>query len=87
MVLRPYLTVGAAITPDNRRTVQAGFLGASVQAGSFATTIDAPTVLGVLDIGLQVYRRGGFEVKAEYGLRASDTYLTQNGSLRAAYHF
>jgi hypothetical protein len=36
---------------------------------------------------MQLYRDGGFEVKAEYALKAGNEYLSQTGSLRAAYHF
>ena len=87
LILRPYISAGLSYTPDGDRNVEASLVGASAQTGTFSTTIGAPRVLGLLDIGLQVYRDKGFEVRAEYNLQANDNFVSQTGSLRAAWHF
>lgn len=38
-------------------------------------------------LGMQVCRDKGFEVRAEYNPQASDDFVSQTGSLRAAWHF
>jgi hypothetical protein len=44
-------------------------------------------MLGNFNAGLQFYRAGGFEVKAEYDLSVGSSFLSQGGSARIAYHF
>jgi hypothetical protein len=63
------------------------FIGALPGDGTFQTFIKSPNVLGDVALGVQLYRAGGFEVKAEYAVKAGNAYLNQTGSLRAAYHF
>jgi hypothetical protein len=87
IIIRPYAAVGLSFQPNNTRAVAARFVGALPEDGTFQTLIRSPNVLGDLDLGVQVYRDGGFEVKAEYDLRAGNAYVSQTGSLRVAYHF
>jgi hypothetical protein len=87
LIVRPYAAVGVSFLPNNTRTVDASFIGALPGDGTFQTFIKSPTVLGDVDLGLQLYRAGGFEVKAEYALKAGSAYVSQTGSLRTAYHF
>ncbi len=87
ITIRPYAAVGVSLMPNNTRAVAANFVGALAEDGTFQTFIRSPNVLGDVDVGVQVYRDRGFEVKAEYGLSAGGAYVSQTGRLRAAYHF
>jgi hypothetical protein len=87
IIVRPYAAIGVSFLPNNTRTVNASFVGAQPGDGTFQTFINSPNVLGDVDVGVQLYRAGGFEVKAEYALKAGNPYVSQTGSLRAAYHF
>jgi hypothetical protein len=44
-------------------------------------------VLGDFELGVQVYRAGGFEVKAEYEANIGGSFVSQGASARLAYHF
>ena len=44
-------------------------------------------MLGNFNAGVQLYRAGGFELKAEYDLTGGGSFLSQGGSARIAYHF
>ena len=45
------------------------------------------TVLASVDVGLQLYRAGSFEARAEYSLKGANNYLSQTAAARIAYHF
>jgi hypothetical protein len=51
------------------------------------TPVKQPSALGVVDLGIQLYEVGGFEVKAEYNLKVAQEFLSEGGGLRVAYHF
>ena len=86
-VLRGYLTLGASIRSNDQRTILASFMGASASDGSFDTVIDSPRVTGNLALGVALYRRGGFEARAEYDMADGTDFLSLGGSIRLAYHF
>jgi hypothetical protein len=44
-------------------------------------------VVGKIDLGLQLFRAGGFELKGEYTADVGDTFLSQTASARFADHF
>lgn len=46
-----------------------------------------PEVLGKVDLGLQMFKAGGFEFKAGYTADFSHSFLSQTASARFAYHF
>jgi hypothetical protein len=85
--LRPYVAVGISVLPDSTRYVDASFVGASPSEGTFRTYLTAPDLLGDVELGVQIYRAGGLEVKAEYTAQVGGSYLSQSGSARVAYHF
>jgi outer membrane autotransporter protein len=85
--IRPFAAIGISFLPNNTRHVDASFVGASSASGTFRSFMKAPGVLGNLDLGVQVYCANGFEVKAEYGIKAGGTFLSQSASARVAYHF
>ena len=86
-ILRPYVAVGLSVVPNNTRTVDASFIGALPGDGTFQTLIRSPDVLGNVELGVQLYRVNGFEVRAEYSLKAGSAYLAQSGGARIAWHF
>ncbi len=86
-ILRPYAAAGVSLRPGNTRTITSSFVGAQPGDGSFQSLIQSPNVLGNFALGVQLYRVGGFEVKAEYGLQVGGSFLAQAGSARVAYHF
>jgi uncharacterized protein with beta-barrel porin domain len=87
LILRPYVALGASFRTSPQRTVDSSFVGAMAADGVFQTVVKSPSVLGDCNLGLQLYRQEGFEIKAEYGLEFGDAYTSQTASLRAAYHF
>jgi uncharacterized protein with beta-barrel porin domain len=87
LILRPYLDSGVSFRPDNSRTVAARFSGGLNADGTFQTTTNSPDVIANIAVGAQLYRAGGFEARAEYGLHAGQSYLAQTASARFAYHF
>ncbi|MGF6227815.1 hypothetical protein QFZ27_001770 [Inquilinus ginsengisoli] len=85
--LRAYVAFGMSYQPDNSRTIHSSFAGASSANGTFSDQIDSPDVLGRIDVGLQLFRAGGFELKGEYSADIGGSFLSQSASARAAYHF
>jgi hypothetical protein len=86
-VLRWYLDLGASFLPGTSREVRASFVGASPADGTFATILESPAVTANLDLGLQLYKVGGWELRAECNLRAASAFLSQGGSLRVGHQF
>ena len=86
-ILRPFIEFGMSILPDNQRTLNARLVGAAPADGTFTTYSNAPNALGRINLGVQLYQIGGWEVKGEYGIAAGSSYLAQTGSARMAYHF
>jgi uncharacterized protein with beta-barrel porin domain len=87
IVLRPFLAVGMSFWPTNSRTVDSSFAGTSSSTGTFSTLVKTPNVLGNFNTGVQLYRAGGLEVKAEYDLNIGGSFISQGGIARIAYHF
>ncbi|MGO4127873.1 autotransporter domain-containing protein, partial [Inquilinus sp. YAF38] len=85
--LRAYVAFGMSYLPDNSRTIHSSFAGASSANGTFSDQIDSPEVLGRIDVGLQLFRAGDFELKGEYTADLGGEFLSQSASARAAYHF
>ncbi|WP_436158520.1 hypothetical protein [Mesorhizobium sp. LjRoot246] len=85
--LRAYAAFGVSYQPDNTRTIHSSFVGVSSANGTFSDQIDSPEVLGRIDVGVQLFRAGGFELKGEYTADVGDSFLSQSASARFAYHF
>jgi hypothetical protein len=85
--LRAYVAFGMSYQPDNSRTIHSSFAGASSANGTFSDHIDSPEVLGRIDVGLQLFRAGGLELKGEYTADIGGSFLSQSASARFAYHF
>jgi hypothetical protein len=86
-IVRPYLAVGMSVYPDHTSTIVTSFMHGDIPLGSVQQSIKSPTAIGDAEVGMQLYRVGGFEVKADYEVRAANAYLSQTVSLRGAYHF
>jgi|UniRef100_UPI003782D311 outer membrane autotransporter protein len=85
--LRAYAAFGVSYLPDNTRTIHSSFVGASSADGTFSDFIASPEVMGKIDLGLQLFRAGGFEVKGQYTADVGASFLSQTASARFAYHF
>lgn len=85
--LRAYAAFGVTYQPDNTRTIHSSFVGASSANDTFSDQIDSPGMLGRIDVGVQLFRAGGFELKGEYTADVGDSFLSQSASARFAYHF
>ncbi|KUL93942.1 hypothetical protein DK26_19570 [Bosea sp. WAO] len=87
-ILRPYATLGVSFLAGSDWTarMQLSEFAASGIA-PFRITTGAPDVYGNLTAGLELQTKGGFELRAEYSLRAADRYTGQTASLRAALRF
>jgi hypothetical protein len=85
--LRTYVALGLSWRPDNTRTVRSSFVGADPANGTFTDYIKSPEVLAKVDLGIQMFRAGGFEVRAGYTADIGHSFLSQSASARFAYHF
>lgn len=87
-ILRPYATLGVSFLAGSDWTarMQLSEFAAS-EIAPFRITTGAPDVYGNLTAGLELQTKGGFELRAEYSLRAADRYTDQTASLRAALRF
>ena len=83
IILRPYVAAGFSYMPNNSRKISASFVTAQPGDGTFTNVISSSDLQADFAAGLQLYRAGGFEVRAEYALKAG----FQTGSARLAYHF
>jgi hypothetical protein len=48
---------------------------------------NAPTVVGRMNLGVQLYHSRGIDLRLEYGLMLGGTYTGQTASARLAYQF
>jgi uncharacterized protein YhjY with autotransporter beta-barrel domain len=85
--LRAYAAFGMSYQPDSTRTIRSSFVAASSANGTFNDYVKSPEVLGKIDLGLQLFRAGGFEMKAGYTADLGKSFSNQTASARFAYHF
>lgn len=85
-ILRAHVIGGTAILPDNNLTMTIGFTGPLAASGGASAVFASPPVLGTVEAGLQFYREKGLEMRAEYGLAAGQSFLSQGLGLRGAWH-
>lgn len=85
--LRAYAAVGFSYRPDSTYTLSSSFVGADSSDGTFTDYVKSPEVLGKVDMGVQLFRAGDFEMKAAYTLDFSNSFTSQSASARFAYHF
>jgi hypothetical protein len=62
-------------------------VAASSANGTFTDYVKSPEVLAKIDLGLQFFRVGGFEMKAGYTADLGKSFSNQTASARFAYHF
>ena len=87
MIFRPYAAVGASFLPGNTSTFNVQFAGPLAFMGSFQPYLQGPSVTANVEAGVQLYKSQGLEFRAEYGLIAGTSFLSQTAALRAAWHF
>jgi uncharacterized protein YhjY with autotransporter beta-barrel domain len=85
--LRPFAAIGASFRPEHTYTFDASFAGLLSGEGTFHDSFELPSAQMNLDLGVQLYSAGGFDMKAEYGLELGRGYRSQSGSLRIAHSF
>jgi uncharacterized protein with beta-barrel porin domain len=86
-ILRPYLALGLNIRPDFNWALNSRLQDAGSGTGTFRLYGNAPELLGRLNVGLQVLRSNGFEVRLDYDLSAGDGFVSQIPSARLTYRF
>src|SRR5690606_40991618 len=79
--LRPYVSAGVSWLSDTGWDVKARLEGDPEQR-QFGLTTDLPRHFGEFKAGMVLTRKNNIELKAEYGLRFADNYLSQTGDLR-----
>lgn len=87
MIFRPYVAVGASFLPGNTASFNVQFTGPLAFLGGFQPYLQGPSVTANVEAGIQLYRSQGLEFRAEYGLIAGTSLLSQTAALRAAWHF
>lgn len=85
--IRAYAAFGMSWRPDNTRTVRSGFTNADSANGTFTDHIKSPEVLAKVDLGLQMFRADGYEVRAGYTAAFGNSFLSQSATARFVYHF
>ena len=85
--VKGYVSFGASFLPNNRISTQMTFLNASASNGTFNVVTNGPNALGVFKAGLQAYETEKFEIRAEYGMQASQGYLNQSVGANLIYRF
>lgn len=87
MIRRGGTGQGVSYRPDSSYTIHSSFVNADSALGTFSDHLDSPDVLGKIDLGVQLYRAGGFEMKAAYTADLGSHYTSQTATARFAYHF
>jgi uncharacterized protein YhjY with autotransporter beta-barrel domain len=85
--IRPFAAVGASFRPSNAYSFDVSLAGASAASGTFRESFTVPSAQLNMDLGLQIYRASGIDVKAEYDLETGHSFRNQGGSLRIAHSF
>ncbi|CAM4030675.1 Autotransporter domain-containing protein [Bordetella tumulicola] len=85
--LRAYAAFGLRYTPDNTHRIDASFANATADNGTFTDRVRSPELLGKVDLGLQMFRAGGLEIKAGYSADFSSSFLSQSANIRLGYYF
>ena len=86
-LMKAYVSVGASYLPNNNVSTQMVFANGLASTGTFDTVTTGPTLLGRLNVGVQVYANEKLDVRAEYGLQAGGGYVNQSLSANLAYRF
>jgi hypothetical protein len=87
ITLRLYLALGLSIRPDFNWAINTRFSNAYSGNGSYQLFGNAPEVVGRLNLGMQVLKTDGFDLRLEYDLSAGDGYVAQIPSARFTYRF
>ena len=88
IILRPYAIAGVSFLANGGWTARmhlAEFSGSGL--APFRMTTGAPKTYGNLSTGLELQTKSGFELRAEYSLRAATRYTDHTASVRAALRF
>ena len=85
--LRLYLALGLSVHPDFNWAVNTSFSNASISDNSFQLFGNAPDVVGRLNLGVQVLKADGFELRLEYDLTAGGGYVSQVPSAKFSVRF
>jgi outer membrane autotransporter protein len=85
--VKVFVSAGATFLPNNQQKSSAAFVGASDLNGTFDVVNGGPNVVGRLNLGVQVYAKEGYEVRAQYGLQAGENYWSQSLSANLTYRF
>jgi len=86
--LRPYAIAGVSFLANGGWTARMHLTEFSASGiAPFQITTGAPKIYGNLTAGLELQAKNGFELRAEYGLRAATRYTDQTASVRAALRF
>ncbi|MFN7899409.1 MAG: autotransporter domain-containing protein, partial [Synechococcaceae cyanobacterium] len=85
--LRLYLGLGLSVRPDFNWAINTSFSNAFSGNGSYQLFGNAPEVVGRLNLGVQVLKVDGFELRLEYDLSAGDGYVAQVPSAKFTYRF
>ncbi|MEW5421663.1 hypothetical protein [Amorphus sp. 3PC139-8] len=85
--LRPYANAGVTFWSDSSWTQRSRLAGAPVGAAAIETSYEGDDIIGNLNLGLDAIMKSGLELKAQYGLQASDDFTSHTGTLRVGYRF
>ena len=85
--VKGYASVGASFLPNNNVSTPMNFANGFASAGSFNVVTDGPSILGRLNLGIQIMDTNNFQVRAEYGLQAGSGYTNQTISANFVYLF
>ncbi|KUL94664.1 hypothetical protein DK26_17335 [Bosea sp. WAO] len=89
MATRAYLNAGASFASQDGWQQRQRFsaLGSGDGSPSFKSETGMPRAYGNARAGIDLVTKSGWELRAEYGLRAASGYREQSAELRAAFRF
>ena len=85
--LKAYVSAGASFLPNNNVSTQMSFANGLASTGTFDVITSGPSVLGRLNLGIQLFDSKNIDIRAEYGLQAGSGYLNQSLGASLSYRF
>ncbi|WP_449288524.1 hypothetical protein [Mesopusillimonas faecipullorum] len=86
-ILRPYASVGLALSSTDKWKTNAHLAGRAATGTEFQTTLETGRVYGSLSAGVQLTSRKGFDMQLQYDGVLSNRAHSSSGSIKANWRF
>jgi hypothetical protein len=85
--IKAFVSAGASFLNNNSHTSQASFIGALSNSGTFNVVTNGPSLLGRVNVGIELFESNNIQGRITYGLLTGDSYQSQNWSANLGYQF